>query len=143
MASTTCKKRPCSKCDKAADILTCHGCGKDFCYRRVAEHRQELNKQMDELTTYYDQFQQTIAKQDSQPDCHPLIQKINTWEQESIDKIRREADDARKQLLTILATHRSKVTNDLTHLIQELRKARNEDDYVETDLKEWMERLNN
>ncbi|CAF0901527.1 unnamed protein product [Rotaria sordida] len=142
MASTTRKKRPCSKCDKAAGIFTCSGCQKDFCYRHVAEHRQELNKQMDELTTDHDQFQQIIAEQESQPNCHPLIQKINKWEQESINKVHQAAEDARKQLLTILATHRSKVTNDLTHLIEELSKARNEDDYVETDLKEWMERLN-
>jgi hypothetical protein len=33
------------------------------------------------------------------------------------------------------------VTNDLTHLTTELSKARNEDDYVETDLKEWIEKL--
>jgi hypothetical protein len=41
----------CSICQKASGILTCRGCGKDFCYRHVAEHRQELNKQMDEITT--------------------------------------------------------------------------------------------
>ncbi|CAF3642077.1 unnamed protein product [Rotaria sp. Silwood1] len=141
MASTTRKKRPCSKCDKAAAIFTCRGCQKDFCYRHVAEHRQELNKQMDELTTNHDQLQQTIVEQEAQPNCHPLIQKINEWEQESINKIHRAADDARKQLLTILATQRSKVSNDLTHLIQELSEARNQDDYVEIDLKEWMKRL--
>ncbi|CAF1149661.1 unnamed protein product [Rotaria sordida] len=97
---------------------------------------------MDELTTNQDQFQQMITEQESQPNCHPLIKKINEWTQESIDKIHRADEDARKQLLTILVTHRSKVTNDLTYFIQELSKARNEDDYIETDLEEWIERLN-
>ncbi|CAF3905655.1 unnamed protein product [Rotaria sp. Silwood1] len=141
MASTTRKKRPCSKCDKAAGIFTCFGCQKDFCYRHVAEHRQELNKQMDELTTNHDQLQQTIVEQEAQPNCHPLIQKINEWEQESINKIHRTADDARKQVITILEMHRTQVIHDLTCLTEKLSEAHKADDYVETDLKEWMEKL--
>jgi hypothetical protein len=141
MATAITKKTPCSTCQKAAGILTCRGCAKDFCYRHVGEHRQELSKQMDEVTTQHDQLQQTIADQEKQPNCHSLIEKIGTWEQQSIDKIHQAAEDARKQVLNIIGTSRTLVRNDLANLTQELNKARNEDDYVETDLKEWTEKL--
>ncbi|CAF2176172.1 unnamed protein product [Rotaria magnacalcarata] len=142
VASTIRKKQLCSKCNKAAGILNCYGCGKDFCYRHVTEHRQQLNKEMDNLATKHDEFQQAIADQEKQSNSHPLIQNINQWEQESINKIRQAAENARKELVATLATHRTTVKEDLTRLITELSKARNEDDYVETDLKEWTEKLN-
>jgi hypothetical protein len=142
MATTTRKKTPCSKCEKAAGVFTCRGCEKDFCYRHVAEHRQELNKNMDDVATHHDQLQQAIAEQEAQPNSHPLMKKIDSWEQQSVDKIHQAANNARKELLTILGTNRTMVTNKLTPITQELSTARNEDDYVETDLKEWVERLN-
>ncbi len=80
MATATGTKTLCSTCQKAAGILTCRGCGKDFCYRHVAEHRQELNKQMDEVPTTHDQLQQTIIEQETQPTCHPLMKRIDEWE---------------------------------------------------------------
>jgi hypothetical protein len=141
MATATGTKALCSTCQKTSGTFTCCGCRKDFCYRHVAEHRQELNKQMDEVTTNHDQLQQTIAEQEGQPSCHPLMKKIDEWEQQSVNKIHQAADNARKQLLTILDTYRTQVQNDLAHLTTELNKARNEDDYVETDLKEWTEKL--
>lgn len=142
MAFAPSKRPPCSKCNKAAGILTCRGCGKDFCYTHVAEHRQELNRKMDDLTIYHDQFQQTICEQHSQPHCHPLMGQIDLWEQESIDKIQEAAYNARKELLVILGAHRVKVTNELKHLTAELNIARINDDFVETDLKVWIDKLN-
>ncbi len=40
-----------------------------------------------------------------------------------------------------MSAHRNKVTKDLISLNRELNKACEEDNYVETDLKEWIERL--
>jgi hypothetical protein len=133
----------CSTCEKSLAILMCLGCEKDFCYRHVAEHRQELNKQMDEIATNHDQLQQTIANQEAEPNCHPLMKRIDEWEQQSIDKIRQAAEDARKQLLIILGTHRTQVTKDLASFTTELSTVRKEGDYVETDLTKWTEKLEN
>ncbi|CAF0741145.1 unnamed protein product [Adineta ricciae] len=141
MASSARRKTNCSKCNKAAGIFTCRGCEKDFCYRHVAEHRQELNKHMEELTNNHDLFVQTIAEQEANPNCHPSIEKINTWEQKSIKKIHQAAKDAREELLKNLRGHRTQVANNLQQITEELNKARSEDDYVETDLNEWKEKL--
>jgi len=141
MAFTTQTKNLCSNCGKAADILMCGGCKKDFCSRHETDHREELNKQMIELMKNYDQLQQTISKQQAQPNYHPLIKQIDAWEHNAIEKIHQAANEARKQLLTVANKHRTKVADTLTLLTQELTDARDEDDYVETDLKEWTEKL--
>ncbi|CAF1023650.1 unnamed protein product [Adineta steineri] len=131
----------CSTCQKAAGVLTCRGCNNAFCSRDVIKHRQQLNRQMDEVGASHDQLQQLIVEHEAQPKCHPLMERIDKWEQESITKIHQAADDARKQILTIIGTHRAQVTDNLAVLTQELSRARDEDDYVETELKEWMEKL--
>jgi outer membrane murein-binding lipoprotein Lpp len=141
MATATEQKTLCSICQKASGIFKCRGCTKDFCFRHVSEHRQELNKQMDELTTDHDQLRQTITEQEVKPNRHPLMKNIDEWEQQSINTILQTADDARKRLLTIIGQYRTEVTNDLSSLTTELNKARDEDDYIETDLKEWSEKL--
>ena len=131
----------CSTCQKASGVVSCHGCRRDFCFGHIAQHRQELNAQLDELANNHDELKQSIAEQDVQPTCHPLMKYVDRWEQESINKIHQAADDARKQLLPIVGTYRPEVTDDLVHLTNELVKARQEEDFVETDLNRWREKL--
>jgi chromosome segregation ATPase len=69
------------------------------------------------------------------------MKKIDQWETESMDKIRMVADDVRKQLLSALDNHTTKITEDLKHLTKELTTARSEKKYLEMDLKKWMEKL--
>ncbi len=110
-------------------MFTCRGCQKDFCTRHVAEHRQELGKQMDELTLDHDRFRQNLMEQTKEPRHHPLMKQINEWEQQSIDKIRHTADDARKQLQNTINEHATKLTEALMKIADELRRAREDDDF--------------
>ena len=128
-------KALCSTCKKASGILICQGCRKDFCFRHVAEHRQELNLQLDELAIDHDQLQQTIAEQEAQPHCHPLMKEIDQYEQQA-------TEDIRQQLLELLAQYRVQVANHLTTITNELKQARYDEDFMEIDLKRWKERLN-
>jgi Asp-tRNA(Asn)/Glu-tRNA(Gln) amidotransferase C subunit len=140
MASSLRKKILCSKCDKAG-VLSCHGCKKDFCYVHVTKHREELNKQMELIITKRDQLQEIIVEHKAKPDCHPLIEQIDQWEQQSIIKIRQTAHETRRKLFNLLEICRTEVTDTLSHFTQELNRARKDDDYVETDLKEWISKL--
>lgn len=140
--ATAGKKLPCSKCQKASSMMICRGCGQGFCYRHITDHRQELSQQMDELVISHDQFKQNITEQEIEPTCHSLIKRVEQWEQESIDKIRQAANDARTLLVDIINTYRPEVGNALADLTKELQNARREDDYVETDLQQWREKLN-
>ncbi|UJR14398.1 hypothetical protein I4U23_001395 [Adineta vaga] len=141
MATAKNRKTSCVICQKVAGIFTCRGCGNDFCYRHVAVHRQELSKEMEDLTNNHNLLQQTIHEQKVDPNRHPLIEEINVWEQESIEKIHQAASDARRQVITVTNTDHTKLLEDLHSLATVLSTARNEDDYVETDLKEWKEKL--
>ena len=124
----------CSTCKKASGILICQGCRRHFCYRHVAEHRQELNLELDELANNHDQLQQTISEQTVQPNSHPFIKELEQWDQQP-------SEDVRQQLLTMLAEHRTEIANNLTCITNELKQARYDDDFMETDLKQWREKL--
>ncbi len=39
----------CATCGTASGLFTCRGCKGNFCTRHVVQHREELEKQMDEL----------------------------------------------------------------------------------------------
>ncbi|CAF0869437.1 unnamed protein product [Rotaria sordida] len=142
MACSTVKKLPRVTCGKAAGVFTCRGCVKDFCTRHATEHRQMLDQQMEEVSLCRDQLKQSFDEQTKQPRQHPLMQQIDEWEQNSIEKIHQVADDARKQLLNAIGKHTNKMTQVLGDLTQQLTKARDDDDFVETDLKEWTDKLN-
>jgi hypothetical protein len=141
MASSTSQKAPCATCGKVIGLFTCRGCQKDFCTPHVVEHRQELGKQMDELTLDHDRFRQNLIEQTTESRLHPLMKQIDEWEQQSIDSIHRAADDARKQLRNTISEHTTKVTQALTTIADELCKAREDDGFFETDLKQWTDKL--
>lgn len=142
MASSTPKKQPCATCGKAAGIFRCHGCEKDFCSGHVSEHRQILGKQLDEVMLEHDQLKQTISEQTDRPQLHPLMSRINVWEEQSVRKIRQTAEDTRKQLTNILTMKTTDIKKSLESLGQELTKFRHDDDFIETDLKKWTDTLN-
>jgi hypothetical protein len=141
MASSTTKRSLCKACNKAPSVFLCQGCEKDFCTDHAKEHRQELSKQLDTIIVGHDQLKQNLAQCTSESSLHPLMKKIDQWETESMDTIRMVADDARKQLSNVIGIHTTKITEELKHLTQELTAARSENNFIEIDLKEWMERL--
>jgi hypothetical protein len=141
MASSTTKRSLCKACNKAPSVFFCQGCQKDFCTGHAKEHRQELSKQLDTIILEHDQLKQNLAEYRGKSNRHPLMQEIDRWEMQSIDKIRKAAADARKTLSNSVDVHTTKITEDLKHLTQELTTARSEDNFIEIDLKEWMERL--
>jgi len=100
--------------------------------RHANEHRQELGKQTDEFTLDHDQFRQKLTAQITQSPYYPnLKQKIDQWEQQSIDKIHQVADDIRKYLDNMIKTQ---LTDVLIKLANEINHAREEDEYFETDI---------
>ncbi|CAF2116439.1 unnamed protein product [Rotaria magnacalcarata] len=140
MASSTVEKMHCAPCGKLTGILTCRGCTKDFCTRHVIEHRQTLGKQMDEVIQQHDQLRQKLNEYTADPGVHPLMIKVDEWERESIDKIHQAANAVRQQLSNRIR-HMNEETDDLKLLSQELTKTRQEDNFVETDLTTWIEKL--
>jgi hypothetical protein len=143
MTSTTLQKTLCATCGKTTGLFMCRGCGKDFCMRHTNEHQQELGKQMDELTLDHDQFRQKLIEQKTHSQYYSHIkQKIDTWEHQSINKIRQAANDARKDLENKIEEYSTKLTEDLTKIADELKQARREEEFLETNILEWTNQLN-
>jgi hypothetical protein len=142
MATSTANDSRCATCGKAAGTFTCRGCAKDFCLRHTNEHRQELSKQMDEdVIPLHDQLRQNLDEQAKKSSHHPLMKQIDEWEQASTEKIHQTAKDARKQLLDIINKHTDTMKETLECVTQQLKKARDDDHFFETDLKEWIKKL--
>jgi len=95
-------KQPCATCGhKAAGIFKCEGCTQVFCRKHVNEHRDTLSQQLDEIVFEYDNLQQTIAENKNQQGnvrSNPLVQQIDRWENDAIEKIKKAAQEARQQV---------------------------------------------
>jgi hypothetical protein len=131
----------CVVCNKAKGIYTCGGCSRVFCPKHSIDHRNELNKQLEEVAVTHDLFQQTLNQQEEDPQQYPLIKKINQWEQKSIDIIRQTAEKARNELFKGASRDTTQVKQKLQILSNELKEGREENDFSEIDLPQWTKKL--
>jgi uncharacterized phage infection (PIP) family protein YhgE len=139
--TTAISKARCAICAKEKAIMKCEGCLKSFCYNHVTDHRQELNKQLEDVEVTCDLIRQSLAEQTNSSQKHSLLQKINDWEEESIKKIRETAEEARQ----LLDKHTIGPINDmvvrLNKVTEQLQQSHRENDFYETDLRQWQENL--
>ncbi|CAM4783389.1 unnamed protein product [Rotaria magnacalcarata] len=68
----------------------------------------------------------------------PLLKSIDKWEQNSVDAVRKTAQEVREQVSQILHRNKKKITQDLQSLKEQIRNAREEDDFFENDLQNWI-----
>jgi hypothetical protein len=102
-----------------------------------------LSIQMDEdVVPLHDQLQENLLEQTKKSIDHPLMKQIDKWENDSIEKIHQTANKAREDLLFIIEKHTNKIKQDFVDLTKELKTARNNDQFFENNLKEWIQKLN-
>jgi hypothetical protein len=140
MATATGKTR-CTICGKEKATIKCGGCQKDFCYKHWEPHRQELNKQLDEIEVNRDLFRQSLTQQTKQPDNHILIQQINQWKQKSIRIIEQVAEEARETVLKTTNENIHQMEQRLNKLTTQLRQSREDGDVNEISLRQFQEEL--
>ncbi|CAF1305465.1 unnamed protein product [Didymodactylos carnosus] len=143
-SSSTTKPPPCATCGKNIDILRCKGCLNHYCRPHFNDYRDKLAHELDVLTGVHDQLEQTLNQTTEAPRSHPLFKLINEWENESMQKIRQAAGEARKQLMAILtSSNSSNISTDLHKVALELKQGREEEDgFYEGDLFSWKCKLN-
>jgi tRNA uridine 5-carbamoylmethylation protein Kti12 len=139
--ATAIERTRCVTCGKEKATLKCAGCSQDFCFDHVTDHRQELSKQLDEVEVNRDLFRQTLTEQTVKPEEHPLMKQINAWEHDSINKIRQTAEDTRQIIFTHITEYIKQLEVKLRILTDQLRRARQENDFFEMDLRQWNEQL--
>lgn len=139
MATAT--KNLCDTCEKGKGISKCQGCSKIFCFNHFSEHRQALSKQLDEVEAVGDLLRQTIDKRAPEVQQNILLQQIDDWENDSIQKIKKTASEARQLLAGHTTNTTRKVEAKLNKLTNQIRDSRYENDFIETDLRHWKKQL--
>jgi uncharacterized phage infection (PIP) family protein YhgE len=140
MAAAT-GKAYCVTCRKERIAYKCEGCSQNFCVNHLAHHHQALGKQLDELEDTCNIFREKFIEQKTNPQNHPLMQQINTWERDSIKKIQQTAEEAREILAIHTPEHINKIENKMTQLTEQLKETRQENDFNEIGLNQLKERL--
>ncbi|CAF1104283.1 unnamed protein product [Adineta steineri] len=151
--ATANSRTKCSICNKANATCLCSGCSKDFCFQHLTEHRQILDKQLNEIINDHDQFQQTIIQKKQNPLNSSLVQQINQWETNSIETIQQTAQQCRETLMKLTQKSINDVEKKFIELSNKLKEIQEENEFNEIDLnhlqlkltqmtKEFLQRLN-
>lgn len=95
----------CIKCaNKGIGIFKCQGCSNVFCHKHASEHRINLSNQLDEIVHEHDQLHQLIHQENN--DDYLLINQINQWEQNSIQKIQQTAESIRSNIIQLIKSQK-------------------------------------
>ncbi|CAF1407330.1 unnamed protein product [Adineta ricciae] len=141
---TTSSKSPCSISGcKSVGIYNCQGCQRSFCKKHVTEHNMELSKEMDNVVNHHDLLQQELTQQNVTLDNHSLMKEINDWQHECMEKIRRTAEEARCKLTELITDNTQSLTQQLKLVSDQLKSSKENDEYSEIDLTQWMDALTN
>jgi len=136
-------KKCCIKCDgekSRGGLFTCDGCQQMFCAQHVSEHRQELNIQLGNAMQEHDLIQQ---ESNGLVSDQSVLEKINIWEKESIEKIKETAEVARADFYRCQQSAQDRFKKNCNEFGENLRVARRTDDFSELDLTQWNQILIN
>ncbi|CAF0899357.1 unnamed protein product [Adineta steineri] len=139
--ATANSRAKCSICNKANATCLCSGCSKEFCFQHLTEHRQTLDKQLNEIINDHDQFQQTIIQQKQNPPNSSLIQQINQWEKNSIEKIQQTALQCRETVIKLTQKSINDIEKKFIELSNKLKEIREENEFNEIDLNNFQLKL--
>jgi hypothetical protein len=119
---------------KQKGTFKCEGCSQIFCSKHSLDHRYQLTHKLEEIELARDLIYQTFIQQ---YEHHSLLDRIEQWEQKSIMKIHQSAEEARQRILEEKIIFEQKL-KDITN---QLRQAREDDDFIEMDFDQWIRKL--
>ena len=140
MATLT-SESTCFSCHKTREIYICKACSKQFCFDCLSKHRTNIQEQFDLLQNDHDQIRQQINELKVNSTKHSSIEIIDQWEQESINKIKQNADLCRSQWMNYLTRYFSRMEQRLNHLAEQIKQVQRENQFNETDLNSFKQRL--
>ena len=139
-AGSSIDRGQCLKCDKRV-VYLCEGCSQKFCFTHLQEHRQQLGQELNGIENDRDELQQSLTEQKNNRQRLPLMQQVDKWEVDSINKIRQTAQECRQLLVQHTNDHILDIENKLTKLTEELKRIRKDDEFNEIDLNQIQGKL--
>lgn len=131
-------KNNCVKCINGSGIVTCDGCHRSFCNKHLFEHREELFSKADQMKQKCQHFRDNLEKDKN---SLTILSEINHWEEESINKIRLIADNARADLKQMNQKTIQSFTQIINKITTKMDSTRRTDDFNEIDLNKWNDEL--
>ena len=95
---------------------------------------------MDSVIQAYDIFQDELNR--STESINPLFDRINNWEEESINKIRQMAEKTRLHLQDCLSQKRKIIIKQSESLREEMKHNQESGDFFESNIDLWLEKIN-
>jgi len=115
----------------------------NFCSNHLKEHQQLLEIQLHQIQDDFNQFKQLITDLKNCPQKHPLITKIDQWENDSIQKIQQRAKQCRAILINDACTNEilDKIQIKLNDPNQQIIPNEKKIDFNEISLNKFKEKL--
>ncbi|CAF3636689.1 unnamed protein product [Rotaria sp. Silwood1] len=121
----------------------CAGCNAYFCLKHFGEHVQQLSVEFDnDIVRPHDDLLDQINKlEELNNSSANIFLQINQWEKETIDKVKKAAEKARRELTELLNEKKVTLSKDIDQLTTEIRSRHEEQDFVETDIERLREKI--
>jgi hypothetical protein len=139
--ATAIRKIQCSICDKETRTFMCEGCLQNFCRIDLTKHLQVLNEQLDHIENNHDQLRQKLFEQKENSKNRPLIQQIDQWEEQAMNKIKQTANQCRQRLNNYTNKCLIEIEKKLNDLAKQIKDTREENQFNEIDLNQLNERF--
>ncbi|CAF1178791.1 unnamed protein product [Didymodactylos carnosus] len=152
MTTNTVKTRLCcicvSKTNGASEtkdttgVNICGGCEKRFCNKHYKVHREEIDRQFDDVCVEHGSLLENLnTRLSAKSSASSLIQKILEWENETIDKVRETAKNAKDKIEKFLNNDKDMLKNEFETFTAELKLKQSTSEYDEIDIDEWKKKL--
>lgn len=102
---------------------------------------QELKKGLNLIETDHDQFRQKLNDQKKDSKKRTLIQQVDQWEEESINKIKQTAQHCRQRLINYTNKFLNATEIKLNDIAKQIKQINQENLFNEIDLEELREKL--
>ncbi|CAF1474702.1 unnamed protein product [Rotaria magnacalcarata] len=131
-------KKKCIKCKKFGQIFTCNGCQESYCDQHIAEHREELSRKMNDIDKDYHHFQEDLNENEI---IQTYLSRIDQWELDSMNKIRKTAEAARHDLSKMFDRMKNRLKTTCNEIHVDIESKQREKHYSEIHLNKWIEQL--
>ncbi len=127
--------KSCSRCEKGRGTSFCVGCQAYFCKKCHQQHRDDMANQLEGFIGDRNglQYQITEATKEENFDS-PLLVEIEDWQSKTIEKVKRVAEQAKKQVIKLLNSKKTEIKSEFEKFSQELIQLKENEDLLENDL---------
>ena len=136
--------KKCATCMQNSDeqkakpsITSCEGCHQAFCLSHFVEHRQTLNKTLDDIAGQRDVLRSRIEELSTRMPKEDF-QTIHDWKNRMLQMVNEAAKDAQEKLQQLLITEMERECSELT---RQITTYRNNEDYFEIDMEKLQSQI--